>query len=263
MLERLFELAFKYRPVVFEQGELAFSPPWPLSVVLLAGLARGGRGGLGVPRRARRRRPPGHLAAPRGRLRLAVLPRPRSACRARAGAQGDRAAAEPPRRRDGRLAEHVARRRRRYAARRVHRRGVRPGAPLRQALADRFALRFFRFSSAMDRASGPEGLTFSGTRSHIGQALAQVVRRTGRVAGIRHRARERRRRHLSRADGRPAAIAPRGRSAGLHHRPRERDARARRADRTRRTAARACSPGRRSWSTCWWATRATPARRSR
>jgi uncharacterized membrane protein len=34
-VERLFEILFKYRPLVFQEGELAFATPWPLALVLV------------------------------------------------------------------------------------------------------------------------------------------------------------------------------------------------------------------------------------
>ena len=42
------------------------------------------------------------------------------------------------------------------------------------ALADRFALRFFRFSSDTDRIAEVGGLTYEGTRTHLGQALGRA-----------------------------------------------------------------------------------------
>ena len=42
------------------------------------------------------------------------------------------------------------------------------------ALADRFALRFFRFSSDTDRIAEVGGLTYEGTRTHVGQALGRA-----------------------------------------------------------------------------------------
>src|SRR5687767_14510950 len=42
-LESAFEFLFKYRPVVYEQGELAFGASWPAYAVLLVGL------GVAVP----------------------------------------------------------------------------------------------------------------------------------------------------------------------------------------------------------------------
>jgi uncharacterized membrane protein len=49
------------------------------------------------------------------------------------------------------------------------------GAALRNALAGRFSLRFFRFSSSADRLADLQSLTFAGTRSNIGQALKRVA----------------------------------------------------------------------------------------
>lgn len=46
-----------------------------------------------------------------------------------------------------------------------------PEGALRKALAERFVLRFFRFSSSASRVPGPEGMTFEGTSSHLGAAL--------------------------------------------------------------------------------------------
>jgi uncharacterized membrane protein len=52
---------------------------------------------------------------------------------------------------------------------------------LRSALADRFALRFFRFSSETDRITDIEDLTFSGTRTHVGQAIESAH---GELSGV-------------------------------------------------------------------------------
>jgi uncharacterized membrane protein len=45
---------------------------------------------------------------------------------------------------------------------------------LRNALADRFVLRFFRFSSSAARTPGPEGLTYEGTATRLGTALERA-----------------------------------------------------------------------------------------
>jgi hypothetical protein len=47
MAERLFELLFKYRPLVFARGELVFASPVPLGVVLGGRLAQHARGRSG------------------------------------------------------------------------------------------------------------------------------------------------------------------------------------------------------------------------
>ena len=49
-----------------------------------------------------------------------------------------------------------------------------PESELLAALADRFALRFFSFSSDTDRVNDVNELTYSGTRTHVGQALRRA-----------------------------------------------------------------------------------------
>ncbi len=49
-----------------------------------------------------------------------------------------------------------------------------PESELRAALADRFALRFFRFSGETDRIAALDELTFGGTRTHLGRALERA-----------------------------------------------------------------------------------------
>ena len=40
-IESLFEFLFKYRPVVFQRGDLAFGSPWPIALTLLLGAVVG------------------------------------------------------------------------------------------------------------------------------------------------------------------------------------------------------------------------------
>ncbi len=49
-----------------------------------------------------------------------------------------------------------------------------PESTLRSALADRFALRFFRFSSETDRIAAVDEIEYDGSRTHIGQALERA-----------------------------------------------------------------------------------------
>ena len=49
-----------------------------------------------------------------------------------------------------------------------------PESALLTALADRFALRFFRFSSSTERLESVNDLSFSGTKTHLGQALERA-----------------------------------------------------------------------------------------
>ena len=49
-----------------------------------------------------------------------------------------------------------------------------PESALLTALADRFALRFFRFSSSTERLESVDDLSFAGTKTHLGQALERA-----------------------------------------------------------------------------------------
>jgi uncharacterized membrane protein len=174
VVERLFELLFKYRPVVFERGELTVASPWPIAACLLAlaaGLAvvwaylRLGSAGI-------RRRRPIFLA-----LRLAVLAlilfsllRPELIVRAIEPQRNFLAVVV-----DDSLSMTVADRDNVPRSAFV-RDALGPQGPLRQALGSRFALRFFGFASSTDRVADPQALTFSGTRSHVGQALERAAR---------------------------------------------------------------------------------------
>jgi len=46
--------------------------------------------------------------------------------------------------------------------------------PLLNALSQRFVLRFFRFSSSADRVASAGGLTYGGTSTRLGEALARA-----------------------------------------------------------------------------------------
>jgi uncharacterized membrane protein len=49
-----------------------------------------------------------------------------------------------------------------------------PDGPLAKALSQRFVLRYFRFSSSADRMAAPNDLKYSGTATHLGQALERA-----------------------------------------------------------------------------------------
>jgi len=174
LLERLFELAFKYRPLVFQQGDLAFSPPWPASVVVLAVVAAAVAAGLATwrPKQESRASIRGLLLV----LRLAALAcllfcllRPVLVVRA----------VEPQRNflavliddsRSMTLADDNGVARSAFVSS-----SFSPRSPLREALANRFSLRFFRFSSSIHRTPDPGSATYSGTRSLVGQAARQAA----------------------------------------------------------------------------------------
>jgi uncharacterized membrane protein len=173
LLERLFGLAFKYRPVIFVQGDLAFSPPWPAMLAVLAALAAAT---LAVWSYRRASAPPTRARLVLLGLRLATttvflmcLLRPVLVLRA----------VEPQRNflavlvddsRSMTIPDDNASPRTAFI-----RQAFGDAGGLRTALARRFTLRYFRFSSATERAAGPDAGSWGGTRSNISQALARTA----------------------------------------------------------------------------------------
>jgi uncharacterized membrane protein len=169
VFERVFAFLFKYRPVVFAQGELAFHPVWPAVVVVTLALAAV----LAVGLAARRL----HVGSWRIGVALVAL---------RLGVVGLLLFSllgpvlvvrtiEPQRNfvavllddsRSMRIADLDGRPR---SAVVVEAFGAQ--SALRRALADRFVLRFFRFASGVARVADPTTLAFEGSRSEIGAAL--------------------------------------------------------------------------------------------
>ncbi|HEX7120098.1 MAG TPA: hypothetical protein VF212_14990 [Longimicrobiales bacterium] len=169
----MFEFLFKYRPVLFERGDFSLAAPWPvaaaalvvlmLAAPMLLSYARAGAAGR-LERAA--------LAA----LRLAALAvvlfcllRPMLVVsttvpqRNFVGVLLDDS-------RSMRVADlDGGRLRADFAAE-----AFAPGAELRDALADRFALRFFRFANAADRVEDPAALRFDGTQTRIARALERA-----------------------------------------------------------------------------------------
>ena len=175
MLERLFGLAFKYRPVIYAQGELAFSPPWPAIVVIAAAVAAAVLGVWAY----RRAGAPGATARARTTLlaiRLSTvallfvcLMRPVLVVRA----------VEPQRNvlavlvddsRSMTIADQDGQPRSAFVRDQFGASGR-----LREVLGRRFALRDFHFSATAERASTPDGGTYAGTRSNVGQALQRTA----------------------------------------------------------------------------------------
>jgi uncharacterized membrane protein len=175
LLEWLFGLAFKYRPVIFARGELAFSPPWPAMVVVAAALLAAA---LGVWT-YRRAGAPGSSA----RVRLVLLAfrlstialllfcllRPVLVVRA----------VEPQRNvlavlvddsRSMTIADEGQAARAAFVREQFGESG-----PLGSALGQRFALRYFRFSATTERATAADGGSFAGTRSNVGSALQRTA----------------------------------------------------------------------------------------
>ena len=171
MFETLFELLFKYRPLVFRQGDFVLASPWSLlliSVVIVVGTAVT----LLTYARARGKSTPvdrNILSA----LRLMALAtvvfclfRPVLVLSSIVPQQNflgiliDNS-------RSMEIADRDNEPRRTFVDRSFESETSR----LRAALADRFALRFFKFSSATERLTDLNELDYEGTRTDLGSAL--------------------------------------------------------------------------------------------
>jgi uncharacterized membrane protein len=166
--ERLFELLFKYRPVVFEQGSLALGASRTMVVAALVAALLAAY----VIVRYARVAGGGRLATALALVRLGVLTlllvallRPVLIVRS----------VEPQRNFLGILLDDS--RSMEIADGSGRSRGqllqatFAPDSPVIKSLQERFSLRFFRFSSSTARTNGSADLTFSGTRTELAQAL--------------------------------------------------------------------------------------------
>ena len=174
MFESLFEFLFKYRPLIFDQGELALRASW---VGFLALAAAAGAAYLTLRT---------YLAV-RGnsqRLDRAVLTAIRIAalgvlafCLLRpvlvlssVVPQENFLGVLIDDSRSMQIADRDETPRYEFVRRQL---GA-TDSELRAALADRFALRFFRFAGETDRMTALDELTFGGTRTHLGRALERA-----------------------------------------------------------------------------------------
>lgn len=171
MFESIFAFFFKYRPSIFSQGDLAFGAAWPLSagvllVAAIAGAALFTYRGV----KPQTRRDQAVLIA----LRLAALVviafclfRPVLVLRGAVPQQNFVAVLLDDSRSmqigDGGKprAELV-------------RQFFGKDSKILEALAGKFVLRFFRFSSSVERVQGAADLTFGGTQTRVGDALERA-----------------------------------------------------------------------------------------
>lgn len=170
-MESLFSFFFKYRPLLFEEGHFAFRVPWPIWVVVLLGLA-----GVAVAVTGYRR--------PKGRtnrsdriilagLRLAAfavllfaLLRP-TLVNTSTVPQRNFVGVLLDDSRSMTLPGEGGLPRSSFIEEEFH-----PDeGPLLRALEEKFAVRFFRYSSSADRVEGVSGLSFDGSRTDLVGAL--------------------------------------------------------------------------------------------
>jgi uncharacterized membrane protein len=173
-MQSLFEFLFKYRPLIFDQGEFAFRASW---VGYLAVVAAGVAGFLTLRTylAVRGNSQPTDRTVLTG-LRLAALAvlvfcllRPVLVLSSIVpqenflGVLIDDSQSMQIADRDG-----IARRQF------VDEQLGTPESPLRAALADRFALRLFRFSTETERIAAIDELSYTGTRTRVGGALERA-----------------------------------------------------------------------------------------
>lgn len=174
MFEWLIELLFKYRPIVFEQGEFRFGVS-PVAYVAMIAMVAGAASTVVAYRHVR------GDSRPRDRLillalRLAALAivvfclfRPVLVVKA-AVAQQNFLGILVDDSRSMRISDRNGEARSGLIAQQV---GV-PESPLLKALSDRFVLRFFRFSKSVERVNSVNDLSFGGTQTRVGPALTRA-----------------------------------------------------------------------------------------
>ncbi|RPJ63163.1 MAG: hypothetical protein EHM24_24830, partial [Acidobacteria bacterium] len=170
----IFEFLFKYPAVVFEQGEFVFTPSWPsVAVALAAGAVAVGAAVWSYLRAQSAARVPhqGLLVGLRlGAIALILFALLRPALMVRAvETERNFLAVILDDSRSMAIADSGGTPRSGFIAD-----AFGPEGRLGRQLADRFTLRFFRFSSATERLANPADLTYDGTRTHVGQALERV-----------------------------------------------------------------------------------------
>ena len=173
-MEALFELLFKYRPVVFERGSLGFD--WPLPWVVLMPLAlvaavaaawwyRAGSGGL----TSRDQWMLGGLRVAAILIVAMCLARPVLAV-SRAIEQRNVVGVVVDDSRSMRIADHGAAARGDFA----HQVFGGPDSALFKALAEKFQLRFFRTSGAGGRSETLGDTPLNGSRTHLASSLLRA-----------------------------------------------------------------------------------------
>ena len=169
----VFEFLFKYRPVLFEEGELAFLSPWPTAGVGLAAAA------IALPavltyataRGRSNRVDRAVLGSSRALLFLllfGVMMQPALVLTS-VVPQRNFLAVVVDDSRSMTIADRDGATRAEKATTLLD-----PEGDLLTGLSERFALRYFRYSSAPSRMSGPEELTYGGSNTRIGRALAHA-----------------------------------------------------------------------------------------
>ena len=173
MLEGIFRFLFKYRPLVFEQGDFVLAASRLMIIaVLLAGAAAAYA--LLTYRRVGRTEWRDRMVLVS--LRLAALAviifcllRPTLILKAAVPQQNFLGVLI-----DDSRSMQIADRQGQARSEFVRANLVQANSPLLSVLSQRFVLRFFRFSSSADRVQSPGDLKYAGTSTRVGEALARA-----------------------------------------------------------------------------------------
>jgi uncharacterized membrane protein len=181
MFESLFEFLFKYRPLLFEEGDLAFRPT-AATFVAAAAVVVVGVVTLRTYQRVRANSRPVDRAVLTG-IRFAILAllllclfRPVLVL-SRVVAQQNFLGILLDDSRSMQIADLDGQARADFVTQQFGG----EESPLLTALADRFALRLFSFSSTTDRIETVGDLAFDSTQTHLGQALTRAHEELGGV----------------------------------------------------------------------------------
>lgn len=170
MFESLFELLFKYRPLLYERGELAFTAPpaWALALGIVAAAAAVATYFLARGRaRPRDRALLAGLRVALLALVLVLLSRPVLLIPTVVPQQNYLAVLVDDSR-SMRLDDGAVR------AGFIQGALLDPTSALRRSLEGRFRLRFYRFSESAERLAGDAAPGYAGTRTLLGRALDRV-----------------------------------------------------------------------------------------
>jgi uncharacterized membrane protein len=172
-VDAIFEFFFKYRPALFRQGDIVLRGPWPLTTLLLAGLAVAAVVGLSYlrPRGRAGSLDRGVMAALRaGALGVIVLCllQPTLVLRA-VVPQRNFVGILIDDSRSMTLPDENGQPRSQFVTGQLGAQGA-----LIAQLSERFAVRTYSFSSTTGRVTDASGLTYSGTRTDLAGALDHV-----------------------------------------------------------------------------------------
>jgi hypothetical protein len=178
-VESVFTFLFKYRPLLFEQGELLLQPVLPLLLLVVLLLAAGGLIGWTYLRPLARSRPSeraGLLAVRLAALAIVAvcLARPTLVVSSVVPQQNYLAVLV-----DDTRSMQIADEGRATRADFVAESFGAMDSPVLRALEERFQVRYFRFAGDVERLATPGGYTFAGGRTSIGPALRRVREELG------------------------------------------------------------------------------------